>query len=402
MVYDIVIVGAGIVGLATALKLKEKNSELKIVVLEKENEVAQHQTANNSGVIHSGIYYRPGSLKAINCKKGYQMLLDFCDKEGVEYDLCGKVIVATREKDLPRLEELYKRGIENGLENIKKITPEEIKEIEPHCDGLAGIWVPYTGIIDFLDVAKKYAEIFTQRYDGELQLNQKVVNIKLKGEHEAEVITQNNTYKTKMVVNTAGLYCDKIAGFNIKNLDYKIIPFRGEYSDIKEESHYLVKNLIYPVPDPDLPFLGVHFTRMKNGKFEAGPNSVWAFKREGYKKTDISLKDMWDALAWKGFRKVIYKYWKSIGLGEYWRSFNKYAMVRSLQKLIPELKNSDIERGGAGIRAQACDRQGKLIDDFLIIEDRNVMNVLNAPSPAATSSLSIGDTISDKIIEKIG
>jgi L-2-hydroxyglutarate oxidase len=401
MTYDIVIVGGGIVGLATALNLKQKNKDLKVALLEKEADFAQHQTANNSGVIHSGIYYRPGSLKAVNCRKGYQMLLDFCDREGVKYDLCGKIIVATREKDLPRMEMLMERGKENGLENIRKITPNEIKEIEPHCDGLAGIWVPYTGIIDFLEVSKKYAEIFTTRYNGETYLNHKVTDIKLEKDG-AEVVTSKGRFKTRVVVNTAGLYCDRIAAMNMKNLDYRIIPFRGEYSDLRQDKHHLVKNLIYPVPDPDLPFLGVHFTRMMKGTVEAGPNSVWAFKREGYKKSDISLADMWDAFSWSGFRKVIRKYWKSIGLGEYWRSFNKNAMVRSLQKMIPTLEKSDLTRGGAGVRAQACDRNGKLIDDFLIIEDRNVLNVLNAPSPAATASLAIGDTIAERTIEFLG
>ncbi len=401
MTYDITIVGGGIVGLATALKLKEKNPNLSIAVLEKESKVAQHQTGNNSGVIHSGLYYRPGSLKAENCKKGYKMLLDFCDKEGVPYDLCGKIVVATKEKDLPRMEMLMERGIANGLTDIKRITPEEIKEIEPECSGLAGIWVPYTGIIDFVKVSEKYAQIFTERYNGELYLNHKVVDIKLTDDG-AEVVTPNKTFKTKKVVNTAGLYCDKIAGINIKNLDYRIIPFRGEYSFVKKDREGLVKNLIYPVPDPDLPFLGVHFTRMMKGGLEAGPNSVWAFKREGYKKSDISLSDMWDSLSWPGFRKVCMRFWKSIGLGEYWRSFNKYAMVKSLQYMIPNLKKEDITRGGAGVRAQACDRQGNLSDDFIIIEDKNIINVLNAPSPAATASLSIGDTLSDKIIQSLG
>ncbi|MBN2729147.1 MAG: L-2-hydroxyglutarate oxidase [Bacteroidales bacterium] len=397
MTYDIIVIGGGIVGLATALKLKEKNKDLKIALLEKESKLAQHQTGNNSGVIHSGLYYRPGSLKAQNCIKGYRMLLDFCDKEGVKYDLCGKIVVATRPKDLPRMEMLMERGIANGLTNIKKITSEEIKNYEPECSGLAGIWVPYTGIIDFVEVSNKYAEVFTQKYGGEIFLNHKVTNITVEGDI-ATVETTKQSFSAKKVVNTAGLYCDKIAGFTMKNLDYRIIPFRGEYSDIKKESHGLVKNLIYPVPDPDLPFLGVHFTRMMKGGLEAGPNSVWAFKREGYKKTDISISDMINSLAWPGFRKVIRKYWKSIGLGEYWRSFNKYAMVKSLQLMIPNLKKEDLVRGGAGVRAQACDRLGNLCDDFIILEHKNIINVLNAPSPAATSSLAIGDHISDRVL----
>jgi len=400
MAYDITVIGGGIVGLATALKLKEKNNELKIALLEKENKLAQHQTGNNSGVIHSGIYYKPGSLKAQNCIRGYKMLLDFCDQEGVPYDLCGKVIVATREKDLPRMETLLERGEANGLSEIKRITADEIKAIEPECAGLEGIWVPYTGIIDFERVTNRYASVFTERYGGEVFLEHQVKDIK-QSDEVTTVFTNRGNFQTKKVVNTAGLFCDKIAAYNLKKLDYRIIPFRGEYSDIRKESHGLVKNLIYPVPDPDLPFLGVHFTRMIRGGLEAGPNSVWAFKREGYKKTDISLGDILNSLLWPGFRKVILKYWKSIGLGEYWRSFNKYAMVKSLQQLVPNLKKEDLVRGGAGVRAQACDRAGNLCDDFVIIEDQSIINVLNAPSPAATASLSIGDTIAGKVLDSL-
>jgi len=315
MKYDITIIGSGIVGLATALKLKEVNPNLKIALLEKENEIAKHQTGNNSGVIHAGVYYKPGSLKAINCRKGYELLLEFCDKEEIKYELCGKLIIATKKDELPSLENLHERSIQNGLTKIKKITGEQIKEYEPNATGIAGIHVPYTGITDYTEVTKKYAEIFTKRHGGEIHLNTKVTDIKLNSE-SATIITNKNTYETKLVVNTAGLFSDKIALLTQKKLNVRIIPFRGEYSVLKEEKRNLINNLIYPVPDPQFPFLGVHFTRMINGGVEAGPNAVWAFKREGYKKSNFNINDFCGDLAWPGFRKVMFEFWK-MGLGEY-------------------------------------------------------------------------------------
>jgi (S)-2-hydroxyglutarate dehydrogenase len=395
--YDITIIGGGIVGLATALRLKESKPDLKIAVLEKENQVAKHQTGNNSGVIHSGIYYKPGSLKASNCIDGYNQLLEFCQKENVPYDLCGKVIVATSKEELPALENIYNRGIANGLAKIKKINQEELKNHEPHVNGISGIWVPYTGIIDYKQVSQKYAEVF-QKKDGGLFLGEKAVNIKNVNGH-SEVITENKTYETKLVVNCAGLYSDQIAAFNRHNIDIRIIPFRGEYYMIKKEKQYLVKNLIYPVPDPNFPFLGVHFTRMMKGGVEAGPNAVFAFKKEGYKKTDFDFSEVSASLAWPGFRKVMMKYWKT-GLGEYYRSFSKAAFTKALQKLIPEIQENDLVPGGAGVRAQACDRTGGLLDDFMILEDKYIVNVCNAPSPAATSSLSIGKTVSEMVLKR--
>jgi len=396
--YDVTIIGAGIVGLATALKLKEKNPSIKLAIIEKEDAVARHQTGNNSGVIHAGVYYKPGSLKALNCTKGYRMLLDFCDREEISYDLCGKLIVATDKDELPRLDSLYDRAIQNGLEKVKRIPAEEIKEYEPHATGIAALHVPYTGIIDYGLVSEKYAEIIQGRYNGEILLSRKVIDIKNSNSH-TEIITSGGTVETKLVVNTAGLFSDKIAGLTEKNVNVRIIPFRGEYSVLKPEKHYLVKNLIYPVPDPNFPFLGVHFTRLIEGGIEAGPNAVWAFKREGYKFTDFNFEDVVESLGWKGFRKVMWKYWK-MGLGEYWRSFNKAALVHALQRLVPEITANDIMAGGAGVRAQACDRNGGLVDDFLFMENDYAINVLNAPSPAATASLAIGDTISDKIIKR--
>ncbi len=398
MKYDIVIIGGGIVGLATALKLKELDTDLKIALLEKENSFARHQTGNNSGVIHSGIYYTPGSLKAINCRNGYKMLIDFCDKEGIKYELCSKLIVTTKEEELPALDNLFERARQNGLEKVIKIKAEQIKEYEPHVTGLAALFIPYTGITDFLEVSSKYAEIFTKRYGGEIYLNHKVTDIK-NYNNSSEVITSKSNFQAKLIVNTAGLYSDKIAGINKKDIDVRIIPFRGEYSELVKEKFHLVKNLIYPVPDLNFPFLGVHFTRMIRGGIEAGPNAVWAFKREGYKKTDFNWNEFWEALAWKGFRKVMFQYWK-MGLGEYYRSFNKNALVKSLQRLVPEIRKSDITRGGSGVRAQACDKNGGLIDDFLIVEDKYQFNVLNAPSPAATASLSIGSSLAEKIISR--
>jgi (S)-2-hydroxyglutarate dehydrogenase len=398
MKYDIVIIGGGIVGLATALKLKEKNRQLKIAVLEKEKTLALHQTGNNSGVIHSGIYYKPGSLKATNCINGYNQLLDFCNKYEVNYDLCGKIVVATSKEEIPALENIYKRGIENGLKGLKRINREEIATYEPHCSGIDGIFVPQTGIIDYTAVTMKYAEVF-QQSGGEIYTNEKVIDIKLISGGSV-VQTENKTYETKLMVNCAGLFSDKIAALNDKKINVRIIPFRGEYYEIKKEKQYLVKNLIYPVPDPNFPFLGVHFTRMVNGGVEAGPNAVFAFKREGYKMTDFSFGDVANSLAWPGFRKVALKYWKT-GMGEYYRSFSKTAFTKALQKLIPELREEDLIPGGAGVRAQACDRTGGLIDDFMILQNDHIVNVCNAPSPAATSSLSIGATVADIVLKKM-
>jgi len=398
MVYDITIVGAGIVGLATAYQILNKKPELKLLILEKENDVAKHQTGNNSGVIHSGIYYKPGSLKAKNCINGYRMLLEFCDRENIKYEICGKVIVATEEWELPILNNLYERGKLNGLEKIKKISKAELKEIEPYANGIEAIFVPYTGIIDFKEVSKKLKEKI-QNFGGEIIFNQNVVDIK-KMNTSIEVITNSKTYDTKLLVTCAGLYSDRLARLTQKNLPLRIIPFRGEYYKIKDEKKYLVRNLIYPVPNPDFPFLGVHFTRMIDGKVEAGPNAVLSFKREGYKKSDVSLKDTFEIFAWKGFQKVMAKYWK-IGLGEFYRSYSKGAFTKALQRLIPEIQKDDLVPGGAGIRAQACDDKGNLIDDFYFVEEERIIHVCNAPSPAATASLSIGNYIAEKVFERI-
>lgn len=390
MQYDVIIVGGGAVGLATALQLLKQNPKLKVVVVEKDSVVANHQTGNNSNVIHSGVYYKPGSLKAKNCIEGYNLLIDFCRRYEVPFDLCGKVIVATEEKELPVLKTIFERGQQNGLQDLKMLRAEQLKDYEPHVAGIAGIHVPQTGIVDYRVVAEKYAEVF-QEQGGALRLGEKVVDIQL-GNEKVEVVTQKETYTGKLVVNCAGLYADKIARLTLKDVNFKIIPFRGEYYKLKKDKEYLVKTLIYPVPDPNFPFLGVHFTTMVGGGVECGPNAVLAFRREGYKKTDINLAELGETLAWPGFRKIVSKYWRT-GIGEMYRSYSKAAFTKALQKLMPEIREDDLIVGGAGVRAQACDRTGGLLDDFLILEDKQVINVCNAPSPAATSSLAIGATV---------
>lgn len=399
MNYDILIIGGGIVGLATAYQLKMKMPDLKVVLLEKEQEVATHQTGKNSGVIHAGVYYKPGSLKAINCRTGYDLLLDFCNKNDIKYELCGKLIIATKEADLPRLEELYLRSKNNGLEKVKMVSKEEIADYEPFAKGLKALFVPYTGIIDYRHVANKYKELFLAK-GGEVLLNNKVSNIRHTNALSEVITNQGIALHTKFIVNTAGLFSDRIALQNNKNLNVRIIPFRGEYYELKPGSKHLVKGLIYPVPDPAFPFLGVHFTKKIDGNVEAGPNAVFAFKREGYKKTSFSGKEFIDSVTWRGFHKVAKKYWKT-GLGEYYRSFNKGAFTKALQELLPSIQSSDLQPGGAGVRAQACDRDGGLVDDFLILENKYQMDVLNSPSPAATASLAIGQTITERITKRI-
>ena len=395
---DVLIIGGGIVGLATALQLKQQRPGLKVILIEKEPAVARHQTGHNSGVIHSGLYYKPGSLKAINCIQGYQMLIDFCDTEGISYDLCGKIVVAAKQEELPQLETLYQRGLQNGLGGLKKLSLAEMREIEPHVMGVAGMFVPQTGIIDYKQVSDKYAEKF-QALGGEIHLNERVDQI-TPGTSLSIVVTNKDRYETKLVVNCAGLYSDKIAQLTQREaVEVHIVPFRGEYFKIKPQKEYLVKNLIYPVPDPNFPFLGVHFTRMVHGGVEAGPNAVLAFQREGYRKSDINLKELFETLRWPGFQKVAAKYWET-GLGEMYRSFSKSAFTKALQALIPEIQEDDLEPGGAGVRAQACDRTGGLLDDFAILETGKAINVINAPSPAATSSLSIGKTVSEKVMAR--
>lgn len=394
--YDYIIIGGGVVGLATAWQLLQKKPGLKLAVVEKEQSLAAHQTGHNSGVIHSGIYYKPGSLKAKNCITGYQMLIDFCNTYGVPYDLCGKIIVATNEAEIPELDKLYQRGLENGLDKISSISQGEANEIEPHLKVVKGIKVPYTGIIDYTVVCEKLGEL-VQNLGGEIFTGHRVEDIVLYTNY-ANIVTAQQTFECTKYINCAGLYCDKVAGLTQKNMDTRIIPFRGEYYMLKPEKRYLVKHLIYPVPDPNFPFLGVHFTRMIGGEIEAGPNAVFAFKREGYHMWDVDFQEMFESLAWPGFQKVMGKYFKT-GMGEFYRSFSKTAFTKALQKLIPELQEDDLIPAEAGVRAQACDKFGGLLDDFKIIHEQHAIHILNAPSPAATSSLSIGSTIADMALK---
>ncbi len=394
---SMIIIGAGIVGLAAALKIKEKHPDVNVRILEKENDIALHQTGNNSGVIHSGIYYKPGSLKALNCRKGYSMLLDFCTKHSINFEICGKLIIAVNQKQLPYLETVYERGIQNGLSGLRKIGTDEINEREPECRGISGILVPETGIVDYRKVAEKYRELIVNS-GGEVITGTRVTGIRQE-KNTIRVITDKQEYETDYLVSCAGLHSDRIAKMTNPELPLRIIPFRGEYYKLRPEKENLVKSLIYPVPDPAFPFLGVHFTRMAKGGVEAGPNAVLAFKREGYSKTDFNLLDTLETFAWPGFRSVMYKYWQT-GLGEFYRSFNKKAFTKALQGLVPGISEDDLTEGGAGIRAQACGRDGGLIDDFYFAESRNILHVCNAPSPAATSSLAIGEYIADRITEQ--
>jgi L-2-hydroxyglutarate oxidase len=400
----IAIIGGGIVGVATAYQLLNETSDCEIILLEKENRVAAHQTGNNSGVIHSGIYYKPGSLKAKNCLRGYDFLIDFCKKHNIDYELCGKVIVAINEHEISALEKLYDRGNEHGLKGLKYLTSQEIKEIEPECTGVKGVFVPQTGIVDYKRVTEKLAEEVLQNSRASILLSSKVNAITYTDSRVNIAYTSPEGKKNIQVdyaINCAGLYCDKIAELSGEKLNVKIIPFRGEYFTVKPERAHIIKNLIYPVPDSNFPFLGVHFTRRITGEIEAGPNAVFAFKREGYKKTDFSASEFLESIFWRGFQKVAFKYWQT-GIGEYYRSFSKRAFIKALQKLVPAVTMNDLEPAGAGVRAQACDKQGNLIDDFYIQESEQFIHVLNAPSPAATSSLSIGMHISDRAREKWG
>jgi L-2-hydroxyglutarate oxidase len=394
--YDITIIGGGIVGTATALAiLKEKS--VALLLLEAESSLAAHQTGNNSGVIHSGLYYKPGSLKASNCTTGRDMMYAFCEEHKLPFDRCGKIVVATSTEDIPALNMLEERGKANGLSGIKRLSASEIKEYEPHSSGVDGLFVPQTGIVDYVAVTNKYADLIREK-GGEIKTKSKLVSVKRDG-NDLVLFTEHDEYRTKFIANCGGLQSDRIAKLFGVDPKLQIIPFRGEYYRLKKEKEYLVKNLIYPVPDPQFPFLGVHFTRMINGGVEAGPNAVLAFKREGYKKTDFSFRDILEMKLYPGFWKMGVKYYK-MGFQEYRRSFSKELFVKSLQKLIPEIKYDDIEVGGAGVRAQALEPDGKLVDDFRIVEAKRMVHVLNAPSPAATASLSIGKTISEMVIKR--
>jgi len=397
--FDITIVGAGIVGLATAMALLKQRPDLRVVVLEKEDRVAAHQTGNNSGVIHAGLYYKPGSLKAKMVAEGARRMIEFCQEHDLPYELTGKVVVATREEELSRLEELYRRGTANGVRGLKKISGDEITEYEPHARGVAGLWSPNTGIVDYLAVTRKYAEI-VEEAGGEIRLNTEVTGVEETSEGLV-IETTGNEVHSLALINCGGLQSDLIAQMTGSTHGLRIVPFRGEYYELRPESRKLVRGLIYPVPDPRFPFLGVHFTKRINGSVEAGPNAVLAFAREGYKKTDFDLGYVARLVAFPGFWIMASKYWR-MGFGEMYRSWNRRAFVEALQVLVPELTMEDVKSGGAGVRAQAMDSKGNLLDDFSFIETPNSIHVLNAPSPAATASLVIGEAIVERAFDRLG
>ena len=394
MQFDIAVIGGGIVGLATARELMQSSNggvRRSLIVLEKEHAPATHQTGHNSGVIHSGIYYTPGSAKARNCRAGYEALIQYCDRRGIPYDLCGKVIVATQPEELPALDRIFERGRANGLSAIRKIGPERLHEIEPHARGLAAIEVPYAGIVNYRTVAEHFARD-VEAADGVLAFNSQVTQLR-RGSSRWQLIVRTpegeREIGARLVINCAGLQCDRVAEAAGVEPDFRIIPFRGEYYELKEERRHLVRSLIYPVPDPAFPFLGVHFTTRIDGSVEAGPNAVFAFHREGYAWSDVSVRDLWRSLSWPGFRKVAAQYWRT-GLGEIFRSLSKTAFTRALRRLVPEIQSDDLQSGGSGVRAQACAESGHLLDDFYIHESAGAIHLGNAPSPAATASLAIG------------
>lgn len=391
--YDFAIIGGGIVGLSTAMTLSQRYPNTSILVLEKESRWAFHQTGNNSGVIHSGVYYKPGSFKAKFCRDGCQSMVEFCQTHNIAHEVCGKVIVATEEKELPLLENLYQRGLQNGIQ-VEKISAEEVKETEPYVNCIAGIRVFSTGIADYKQVCQKYADI-TKQNGGDLRLNTKVLKLVETPEGYA-IETNQGTFAARFIVNCAGLFSDRMAKLGGVDPQAKIVPFRGEYYELVPEKRHLVKTLIYPVPNPDFPFLGVHFTKMIDGSVHAGPNAVLSFKREGYTKMDFDLRDFTEVMTYPAFWKLAARH-ADEGLKEIYRSFSKAAFVHSLQRLIPEVRSEDVVPTHAGVRAQALMDDGKLVDDFLIIKGRHSVHVCNAPSPAATSSLEIGKAVVEQM-----
>lgn len=395
-VFDFVVIGGGIVGLSTARALLERHPGARLAVLEKEGGWARHQTGHNSGVIHSGIYYKPGSLKARFCLEGARALVEFCRERGIEYEICGKIIVATEPGELQLLDDLHERGLKNGLA-VEKLDRKQLKEAEPHATGLAGLSVPSTGIVDYTRVANAFATLVEEK-GGQLRTGTRVQSVSETGS-AVEVRTNRGVIRARTLVNCAGLHSDRVARLCGVDPGTKIVPFRGEYYELRSEKRYLVKNLIYPVPNPNFPFLGVHFTRSVEGMVEAGPNAVLGLAREGYKKTDFVLKDFVEELTYPALWRLARTNWRT-GVGEIHRSLSKKAFVRGLQKLVPEVRAGDIVPIAAGVRAQALTKEGKLVDDFLISEGENSIHVLNAPSPAATASIPIGEEIARRIVER--
>ncbi len=399
MHYDVIIIGGGIVGLSTAWKLISNQPGLRLCVVEKESSLATHQTDRNSGVIHSGIYYKPGGAKAVNCVKGYGMLLDFCTEHEIPFDLCGKVIVAGNEQQIPTLEGIYDRGIQNGLSGIRIIDAKEVKEVEPYCHAVKGIWVPQTGIIDFRLVAEKLAELIRAK-KGDIITGCKVEKIQ-SNKDGITVFTKNRSLHGQMAIGCAGLYSDLLVKLAGEKPPHQILPFRGEFYALRPHATHLVKGLIYPVPDINFPFLGVHLTKRIHGGIEAGPNAVLAFRREGYKHLDVHAGELFEALTYPGFQKLAGRHWRK-GMDEMKRSFSKKAFLKSLQTLVPSLRSEDIHRSRSGVRAQAVDRNGNLVDDYVIVEQERMIHLCNAPSPAATSCLSIGEYVGSVASNKLG
>ena len=394
---DLLIIGAGIVGLATALDVTRRLPRMRVIVVEKEDRVAAHQTGHNSGVIHSGLYYKTGSLKARNCVAGAASMKRFCQQNGVPYEECGKLVVATSEDEVTRLNGLHERGNANGVPGLRMMTREEFRELEPHCEGLAALHVPSTGIVDYTAVSEKYAELI-RRAGGEIVFKAKVVGLRVA--KDANIVeTKAGTLRARYVINCAGLYSDAITRMSGLQTNLEIIPFRGEYYEIRPERRNLIRNLIYPVPDPRFPFLGVHFTRRVNGSVEAGPNALLAFRREGYTGTVPDMSEAVEMMRFPGFWKMAQRYWKK-GMEEQYRAWVKSAFTKALQKLVPALQESDLAPGGSGVRAQAVDINGNLVDDFHFVHSGNMIHVCNVPSPAATASLEIGKEIVAMMAER--
>ncbi|MEM9913742.1 MAG: L-2-hydroxyglutarate oxidase [Planctomycetota bacterium] len=391
--FDVALIGGGIVGLATAYQLTQRRPGLRLVLLEKEAELAHHQTGHNSGVLHSGIYYKPGSLKAVNCRAGKAAMQAFCDQHDIPYQLCGKVIVATRESELPKMQDIFERGQANGVD-CEMISAERCREIEPHAASIGAIHVPESGIVDYKQVCEKMAELM-RAAGPDIRTRARVTAVRRVGD-ESVVESTAGDVTAKLVVNCAGLQCDRVTKMTGVKPAAQIVPFRGEYFVLKPEAEHLCKTLIYPVPDPAFPFLGVHFTSMIHGGVECGPNAVLALGRESYGKFQVHFPDLFESLTYPGFLKMAARHWK-MGLGEMWRSYSKRAFVKALQRLMPEIEAKHLTPCPSGIRAQAVTVDGGLVDDFLIDESAGVVNVNNAPSPAATASLNIGKLVADKI-----
>lgn len=391
MNFDIAVVGGGIVGSATAYKLSLKFPNYNIAILDKEERLAYHQTGRNSGVIHSGIYYKPGSYKATNCLDGRKQLVAFAETFKVKHDVCGKIILATKNEELPALDRIFERGIQNQTEGISKVSQEQIKDFEPLAEGVAAIHVPCTGIIDYVETTERFGELFLSKSQNKVFYKTEVLHVENNTEG-AILKTSKGEIRSKKVIYCGGLQADRLAKLESISLDMKIVPFRGDYYELTEEARNKVKNLIYPVPNPEFPFLGVHLTRMTDGTIECGPNAVFSFHREGYTKTAFNAADAIDALSYKGTRKMFAEHWKN-GVTEQRRAFSKKLFLKALQGLIPALTLDDIKPGRCGIRAQALDSSGKLVDDFYMVNGPHSIHVINAPSPAATACLAIADEI---------